>query len=79
MRPAVLQTVGLGMLGKEGSGRLRIVASQSKLKLSAKAAKKLKHKSYGGGGAASGLVSSLAFTPVQVSDTLNPHCPCNCP
>jgi hypothetical protein len=34
------QVVGLGLLGKEGSGRLRIVATQSKLKISAKNAKK---------------------------------------
>lgn len=63
------QVVGLGMLGKEGSGRLRIVAKQQKMKLSAKAAKKA--KAYGGasttsGLQTSGLTTSLAFTPVQV-------------
>ena len=54
------------MLGKEGSGRLRVVASQQKQKLSAKAQKKFKSRAYGSSGATSGLSSSLAFTPVQV-------------
>ena len=34
-------TVGLGMIGKEGSGRLRAVAAQQRQKLSAKAQKKV--------------------------------------
>ncbi len=66
------QTIGLGVLGKEGSGRLRIVATQQKQKLSAKAQKKFKAKSYGSSGATSGLSSSLAFTPVQVGHS---QCP----
>jgi len=64
------QVVGLGQLGKAGgSGRLRLVANQSKLKISAKNAKKARQSGYGGttsGLATSGLQSSLAFTPVQV-------------
>ncbi|PHT92772.1 hypothetical protein T459_00654 [Capsicum annuum] len=55
---------GYGMLGKAGSGKLRVSVGQSKL--AAKVAKKFKEKSYGSSGATSGLTSSLAFTPVQV-------------
>ncbi|GBG90601.1 hypothetical protein CBR_g50945 [Chara braunii] len=62
---------GFGMLGQAGSGRLRLVASQSKL--AAKAAKKHKEKSYGSSGATSGLTSSLAFTPVQGIELENPQ------
>lgn len=65
-----IQVVGLGVLGKEGSGQLRMVAKQQKIKM---AAKKQKGKSgtasaYGGGSGiqTSGLTTSLAFTPVQV-------------
>mmetsp|Transcript_32954 Transcript_32954/g.83657 ORF Transcript_32954/g.83657 Transcript_32954/m.83657 type:complete len:498 (-) Transcript_32954:312-1805(-) len=69
------EVVGLGMLGKEGSGRLRIVAKQQKMKLSAKAAKKA--KAYGGasttsGLQTSGLTTSLAFTPVQGFELADP-------
>lgn len=64
--------VGLGVLGKEGSGRLRVVASQQKQKLSAKAQKKFKARAYGSSGATSGLSSSLAFTPVQGIELENP-------
>lgn len=65
------QVVGLGVLGKEGSGRLRMVANQSKLKISAKNAKKARQSGYGGatsGLQTSGLQTSLAFTPVQVCE-----------
>ena len=67
-------TLGLGVIGKEGSGRLRAVAVQQKQKLSAKAAKKYNiGKTYGGSGmATSGLASSLAFTPVQGIELVNP-------
>ena len=59
--------VGLGQLGKEGTGRLRLQVRTQKQKLSAKAQKKAKAYGGGAGGAAiSGLSSSLAFTPVQV-------------
>ena len=54
------------MLGREGSGRLRVVASQQKMKLNAKAMKKYKAKYFGSGTATNGLSSTLAFTPVQV-------------
>lgn len=113
-------TIGLGTLGKEGSGRcatcyytelwslvmftvhvsqlaaskqasftcvllciaqplplhcrLRIQAQQQKQKLTAKSQKKFGKRLYGsaGGTATSGLSSSLAFTPVQVS--INQSC-----
>jgi U4/U6 small nuclear ribonucleoprotein PRP31 len=70
--------IGLGVIGKEGSGRMRAVASQSRQKLSAKAAKKLATQrgfggGGGGGGAVSGLSSSLAFTPVQGIELANPN------
>lgn len=64
------EVVGLGTLGsKEGSGQLRVVANQQKLKLNAKQQKKYKGRLGGlasAGGAINGLSSSLAFTPVQV-------------
>lgn len=66
------QMVGLGQLGKEGTGRLRLQVRTQKQKLSAKTAKRV--KAYGGGaggGPISGLSSSLAFTPIQVSS--RPH------
>ncbi|KAG2446240.1 hypothetical protein HXX76_000832 [Chlamydomonas incerta] len=66
-------TIGLGVLGKEGNGRLRVVASQQKQKLSAKAQKKFKSRMYGSSGATSGLSSSLAFTPVQGIELENPQ------
>lgn len=61
------EVVGLGVLGKEGTGRLRIVASQQKVKLNAKQQKKYKNRlTAGSGEGTNGLSSSLAFTPVQV-------------
>ncbi|VAH22330.1 unnamed protein product [Triticum turgidum subsp. durum] len=62
---------GYGMLGQAGSGKLRVSAAQNKL--AAKVAKKFKERSYGSGGATSGLTSSLAFTPVQGIELSNPH------
>jgi U4/U6 small nuclear ribonucleoprotein PRP31 len=60
------EVIGLGVLGsKEGSGRLRVVASQQKVRLTQKQQKKYKGRLMGGGGAASGLASSMAFTPIQ--------------
>ena len=54
--------------------RLRIQAQQQKQKLTAKSQKKFGKRLYGsaGGTATSGLSSSLAFTPVQVS--INQSC-----
>jgi U4/U6 small nuclear ribonucleoprotein PRP31 len=111
-------TIGLGVIGKEGSGRLRAVALQQRQKLSAKAQKKVRvrgrgrgrrdtphplavppvraHRSctkpqplihcppslhrlqfalknYGSSGATSGLSSSLAFTPIQGIELVNPN------
>ncbi|XP_050365612.1 U4/U6 small nuclear ribonucleoprotein Prp31 homolog isoform X1 [Argentina anserina] len=64
---------GYGMLGQAGSGKLRVSMGQSKL--AAKVAKKFKVNNYGsgGGGATSGLTSSLAFTPVQGIELSNPQ------
>ena len=60
------EVIGLGVLGKgQGSGRLRIVAKEQKMKLSAKTAKKVARQHGGRGGTVSGLTSTLAFTPVQ--------------
>ena len=43
-------TIGLGVIGKEGSGRLRAVAAQQRQKLSAKAQKKVRRRVGGEGG-----------------------------
>lgn len=71
-------TIGLGTIGKEGSGRLRAVAVQQRQKLSAKAAKKygVAGRALAGGVsgiATSGLSSSLAFTPIQGIELANPE------
>lgn len=66
------EVIGLGALGKEGSGRLRVNVS-NKQSLSAKAQKKFKLKAYGSGGGTSGLSSSLAFTPIQGIELENPN------
>jgi U4/U6 small nuclear ribonucleoprotein PRP31 len=69
------ETIGLGAIGKDGSGRLRALAAQQKQKLSAKAAKKHGLRNYGAasGIATSGLSSSLAFTPIQGIELVNPN------
>mmetsp|Transcript_16110 Transcript_16110/g.34858 ORF Transcript_16110/g.34858 Transcript_16110/m.34858 type:complete len:493 (-) Transcript_16110:371-1849(-) len=66
------EVMGLGLLGKEGSGRLRIVAKQQKMKLSAKTAKKVAKQQGARGGMTSGFSSSLAFTPVQGFELTDP-------
>eukprot|EP00877_Chromochloris_zofingiensis_P012740 jgi/Chrzof1/771/Cz01g28080.t1 len=67
------EVVGLGVLGKEGTGRLRIVASQQKVKLNAKQQKKYKNRlTAGSGEGTNGLSSSLAFTPVQGIELVEP-------
>lgn len=43
-------TIGLGVIGKEGSGRLRAVAAQQRQKLRAKAQKKVRRRVGGEGG-----------------------------
>lgn len=65
-------TMGLGVLGKEGSGRLRALATEQRQKLSAKSAKKFNARMFGSSGATSGLSSSLAFTPIQGIELANP-------
>ncbi|KAM1073830.1 hypothetical protein ACFX2B_018644 [Malus domestica] len=62
---------GYGMLGQAGSGKLRV--SMGQRKLAAKVAKKFKEKLYGSSGATSGLISSLACTPVQGIELSNPQ------
>ena len=58
----------LGMLGKSGSGKVRMVArKESKLGQN----KRLKVTSLSGG-ATNGLASSLVFTPVQGLELVNP-------
>ncbi|ESQ35281.1 hypothetical protein EUTSA_v10009759mg [Eutrema salsugineum] len=66
---------GYGMLGHAKSNRLRVSSVPSKLKLSAKVAKKLKERQYSGGANTSSgfMTSSLAFTPVQGIELCNPH------
>mmetsp|Transcript_17413 Transcript_17413/g.52333 ORF Transcript_17413/g.52333 Transcript_17413/m.52333 type:complete len:495 (-) Transcript_17413:164-1648(-) len=68
------EVVGLGMLGKEGSGRLRVVAKAQKMKMSAKTAKKVAKQNAGSGrgGTVSGFTSSLSFTPVQGFELADP-------
>jgi U4/U6 small nuclear ribonucleoprotein PRP31 len=71
--PETLQVIGLGVLGKEGSGRLRIVAKEQKMKLSAKTAKKVARQNQNrAGGPVSGMTSTLAFTPVQGFELMDP-------
>ncbi|CAD5326376.1 unnamed protein product [Arabidopsis thaliana] len=64
---------GYGMLGQAGSKRLRVSSVQSKLKINAKVAKKLKERQYAGGATTSGLTSSLAFTSMQGIELCNPQ------
>jgi U4/U6 small nuclear ribonucleoprotein PRP31 len=69
---AGLEGVGIGVLGTGGAGgRLRLHASQSK-KLQ-KDALKFAAKKFGSAGVTSGLSSSLAFTPVQGIELVNPN------
>ncbi|OMO63211.1 hypothetical protein COLO4_32664 [Corchorus olitorius] len=64
---------GYGMLGQAGSGKLRRV-SVGRSKLAAKVANKFKkQRNYGSSGFISGLTSSLAFTPLQGFELLNPQ------
>jgi U4/U6 small nuclear ribonucleoprotein PRP31 len=59
----------VGMIGKEGSGKLRVNKKDAKL------AKKARLKALTGGNSnqTNGLSSSLAFTPVQGIELMNPH------
>lgn len=66
------EIVGLGTINKEGSGRLRLVASQQKVKLNAKQEKKYRNRLMAAGTATSGLSSTLAFTPVQGFELATP-------
>ena len=66
-----LEGVGVGVVGAEGAGRLRMNTHQNK-KLQKDAAK-YAMKKFGSSGAASGLSSSLAFTPVQGIELANPN------
>ncbi|XP_074270471.1 U4/U6 small nuclear ribonucleoprotein Prp31 homolog [Silene latifolia] len=62
--------VGYGMLGQAGSGKLRMSAGPSKL---LKVAKKSMKRYGSSSSTASGLTSSLAFTPVQGIELANPE------
>ena len=71
------ESLGLGMLGQSReSGKLRLQAKANQLKLSAKQQKKLQKRQGQSAsaftGAASGLASSLAFTPVQGIELVAP-------
>lgn len=59
--------ISYGRLGQEGSGQLRVVRKEQK-----QMAKKLKAASYASHNT-SGLASSLAFTPVQGLELMNPE------
>jgi U4/U6 small nuclear ribonucleoprotein PRP31 len=59
----------MGMVGKEGSGQLRVNKKEQKL-LSKKRQRVI---NAGSSGATNGLASSLAFTPVQGIELMNPH------
>ncbi|EEC73937.1 hypothetical protein OsI_08801 [Oryza sativa Indica Group] len=61
---------GYGLLGPTGSGKLRLLAAQSRL--AAKFAKRFKARSCDRSESRSGLTSTLAFTPVQGMELSNP-------
>uniref|UniRef100_A0A0E0NKH4 Nop domain-containing protein n=1 Tax=Oryza rufipogon TaxID=4529 RepID=A0A0E0NKH4_ORYRU len=61
---------GYGLLGQAGSGKLRLLAGQSRL--AAKVAKRFKARSCDRSESRSGLTSTLAFTPVQGMELSNP-------
>ncbi|CAG9464599.1 unnamed protein product [Pedinophyceae sp. YPF-701] len=71
------EAVGMGMLSsRQGSGMLRAVAQQQKQKLSKMQMKRLeKNPAFrvGAGGGGSGIATSLAFTPVQGIELVNPN------
>ena len=52
------------------SGKLRIQAKATKLKLTDKTQKRV---NYGSGGGTNGMASSLAFTPIQGIELANPE------
>lgn len=64
--------VGLGMLGRGETGKLRVAVSTQKQKLTKSAQKKLAGTFQSTRGV-SGLSSSLAFTPVQGIELVNPQ------
>ncbi|EEB09329.1 U4/U6 X U5 tri-snRNP complex subunit Prp31 [Schizosaccharomyces japonicus yFS275] len=66
------ETEGLGMLGQEGEGKIRAVLADSRTKLRLPKAKKAKLSATKPSLAVNGLQSSLAFTPVQGIELVNP-------
>jgi U4/U6 small nuclear ribonucleoprotein PRP31 len=66
-------TLGLGAIGKDGSGRMRALAAQQKQKLSAKAAKKFNlHRTSGGGiGGGGGMMSRIPGAGAGASSGLS--------
>ena len=53
------------------SGKLKLTAKPAKMKVPKNLQKKMMN--YGSGGATSGLSSSLAFTPIQGIELVNPN------
>ncbi|CAA17928.1 U4/U6 X U5 tri-snRNP complex subunit Prp31 [Schizosaccharomyces pombe] len=68
------ETEGLGMLGQEGEGKIRAVSIDSRTKLRLPKARKAQLQSMAQKNplAASGLQSSLSFTPIQGIELVNP-------
>ena len=61
--------LGVGMLGKaQQTGKVRVSAKEQKLQ----AEKNKKQRTASSSGASNGLASSLAFTPVQGIELVNP-------
>ena len=68
-------SVGLGLIGEGGAGgmgKLRLQVSNKKQKISKAMQKKLQAQASFRGGSVSGMSSSLAFTPVQGIELVNP-------
>ena len=68
-------SVGLGLIGEGGAGgmgKLKLQVSNKKQKVSKAMQKKIDAQKSFRGGAASGLSSSIAFTPIQGIELVNP-------
>eukprot|EP00741_Cyanophora_paradoxa_P007337 tig00001107_g7097.t1 len=63
---------GFGLLGVEGSGKLRITPKDQKIMTKAKM-KLIKQRPTGSSGLTSGISSSIVFTPVQGLELVNPN------
>jgi len=69
------ELVGVGMLGKDGSGRIRAMAAEKRVKVTKAIQRKVEKTPAfkAGAGAKSGIATSLAFTPVQGIELVNPN------